>query len=92
MACAAARLAHEVKDMRQGQTTIPKPLRDKYGIKEGDEVIYIDLGDHIVVVPAPKQHLRLLEELKVDVETPVHEMRREARKTAQRLVEEKLER
>lgn len=85
-------MAHEVKVTRQGQTTIPKPLREKYGIKEGDEVIYIDLGDHIAVVPVPKQPLKLLEDLKLDVEDSVHEMRKEARKTAQKLVEENLKR
>lgn len=85
-------MAHEVKVTRQGQTTIPKPLREKYGIKEGDGVIYIDLGDHIAVVPVPKQPLKLLEGLKLDVEDSVHEMRKEARKTAQKLVEENLKR
>ncbi|MEA2089713.1 MAG: AbrB/MazE/SpoVT family DNA-binding domain-containing protein [Thermoproteota archaeon] len=85
-------MAHEVKVTRQGQTTIPKPLREKYGIKEGDGVIYIDLGDHIAVVPVPKQPLKLLEDLKLDVEDSVHEMRKEARKTAQKIVEENLKR
>lgn len=88
----AARLSYETKVTRQGQTTIPKPLRDKYGIQEGDEVIYIDLGDHMAVIPVPKHPLKVLEGLKVDVEESVHEMRKEARETAKRLVEEKLNR
>lgn len=85
-------MAHEVKVTRHGQTTIPKPLRDKYGIKEGDEVLYIDLGDHIVVIPVPKEPLKILQGLKLDVEDSVHEMRKEARETAQRLAQEKLKR
>jgi len=74
---------------RQGQTTIPKTLRAKYGIQEGDEVIYIDLGDHIAVIPVPKHPLKVLERLRVDTEESVNEMRKEARETARRLVEEK---
>ncbi len=84
-----APLTYETKVTRQGQTTIPKPIRDRYGIQEGDEVIYIDLGDHIAVIPVPKHPLKTLETLNVDTEEPVHEMKEEARETAKRLVEEK---
>ncbi len=84
-----APLSYETKVTRQGQTTIPKPIRDRYGIQEGDEVIYIDLGDHIAVIPVPKHPLKTLEALNIDAEEPVHEMREEARMTARRLAEEK---
>ena len=33
----------------KGQTTIPKPLREKYGIEPGDEVVWIEGEDGIVV-------------------------------------------
>lgn len=33
----------------KGQTTIPKPLREKYGLDPGDEVVWIDTGEGIVV-------------------------------------------
>jgi len=82
-------LSYETKVTRQGQTTIPKPIRDRYGIQEGDEVIYIDLGDHIAVIPVPKHPLKALEALNVDTEESVHEMREAARETAKRLMEEK---
>ncbi len=84
-------MAYEVKVTRQGQTTIPKPLREKYLIDEGDRVIYIDLSDHMVVQPVPKHPLEALEGLKVEAEGSVYEMRREALETAQGLVDEKFE-
>ncbi len=84
-------MPYETKVTRQGQTTIPKPLRDKYGIKEGDEVVFIDLGDHMAVMPVPKHPLKVLDGL-VDVKESVHEMREEARETAKRLAEEKRKR
>jgi AbrB family looped-hinge helix DNA binding protein len=46
-------MAYEVKVTGQGQTTIPKPLREKYAIYEGDMITYVDLGDHIAVLPVP---------------------------------------
>lgn len=83
-------MAYEVKVTRQGQTTIPKPLREKYEIEEGDTVLYIDVGDHITVLPIPKDPLKVLEGLKIDEKGSVYEIRKEALRTAQRLVEEKL--
>ncbi len=83
-------MAYEMKVTRQGQTTIPKSIRDKYGIAEGDRLIYVDLGDHLAVLPVPKYPLRVLEGLRLDVKEPVHEMRREALRVAQRLIDEKL--
>jgi len=82
-------LSYETKVTRQGQTTIPKPLRDRYGIHEGDEVTYIDLGDHIAMIPVPKHPLETLKQLEIDITESVHEMRDEARETARRLAEEK---
>ena len=85
-------MAYEVKVTRQGQTTIPKPLREKYMIDEGDRVIYVDLGDHVAMLPVPKHPVRALEELKIGVKKSVHGMRKEALETAQKLVDKKLER
>ena len=83
-------MAYETKVTRQGQTTIPKPLREKYGILEGDGIIYVDLGDHMAVLPVPKEPLKILKNMELDVEETVHSMREEARETAKRLAEEKL--
>ncbi len=81
-------MAYEVKVTRHGQTTIPKPLREKYKIEEGDTILYIDIGGHIAILPVPKEPLKVLEGLQIEA-GPVHEMRKEALETAQRLVEEK---
>ena len=85
-------MAFEVKVTRQFQITIPKALRKKYMIEEGDSVIYVDLGDHIAMLPVSKHPLDELKNLQIDVKESVHEMRREALKTAQRIVDKKFKR
>lgn len=82
-------MSYEVKVTRQCQTTIPLEIRKKYNIDEGDSVIYVDLGDHIAIVPVTKTPLKDLTNLKIDTNQSVSEMREEALKTAQRLVEKK---
>ena len=85
-------MAYEVKVTRQCQTTIPKAIREKYKIDEGDSVIYVDLGDHIAVLPVYKHPLEELKNLQIDVKESVHEMRTEALETAQRIVDKKFKR
>ena len=85
-------MAYEVKVTRQCQTTIPKGIREKYMIDEGDSVIYVDLGDHVAMVPVPKHPIKELAAFKIDEKKSVHEMRLEALETAQRLVDRKLKR
>ncbi|MGA2386934.1 MAG: AbrB/MazE/SpoVT family DNA-binding domain-containing protein [Candidatus Bathyarchaeia archaeon] len=82
-------MAYEVKVTRQCQTTIPSAIRKKYKIDEGDTVIYVDLGDHIAIVPVSKQPLKDLKNLKIDAKESVSEIRKEALQTAQRLVDKK---
>jgi len=86
------KMAYEAKVTRQGQTTIPKPLREKYDIAEGDIILYIDVGDHVAVLPVPKDPLMVLKGLRVEEKGTVYDVRKEALKTAQRLVEEKFKR
>jgi AbrB family looped-hinge helix DNA binding protein len=83
-------MAYEVKVTRQCQTTIPLKIRRKYKIDEGDSVIYVDLGDHIAILPVTKNALKDLKNLKIDAKRSVSEMRKEALQTAQRLVDKKL--
>lgn len=35
----------------RGQVTIPKQLRDQVGIREGDELLFDERGDEIVIHP-----------------------------------------
>ncbi len=79
---------YETKVTRQGQATIPKPIRDKYGIEEGDEITYIDMGDHIEVVPKIKNPLEVLRNIAISEDRTAREVRREALDTASRIVEE----
>ena len=72
------------KVTRQGQTTIPKTIREKYGIEEGDEVTYIDLGDHIVLLPKPRDPLEALKRLCIDEEMTTHEVKELALETAKK--------
>ena len=83
-------MAYEVKVTRQCQTTIPSAIRKKYKIDEGDSIIYVDLGDHIAIIPVSRQPLKDLKNFKIDTEESVAEMRKEALKTAQKLVDKKL--
>ena len=82
-------MAYEVKVTRQCQTTIPLEIRKKYKIDEGDSVIYVDLGEHIAIVPVSRNPLKDLKNLKIDAKQSVSEMRKEALETAQRLVDKK---
>ncbi len=84
-------MTYEVKVTRQGQTTIPKPLRAKYMIDEGDRIMYVDLGDHMAVLPVPKSAVKALQGLRIDVKESVYDMKKEALETAQRVVKKKFE-
>jgi AbrB family looped-hinge helix DNA binding protein len=83
-------MAYEVKVTRQCQTTIPRAIRKKYKIDEGDSIIYVDLGDHIAIVPVSKHPVKDLKDFKIDAKQSVSEMRTEALQTAQRLADRKL--
>lgn len=43
------RMSRSTRITEKGQTTIPKPLREKYDIEPGDEVVWMDTDDGIVV-------------------------------------------
>ena len=70
-------MAYEVKVTRQGQTTIPKELRDRYDIREGDKVLYIDVGGYMVVLPMPKDPLKELQALRIKDKRAIAKIRRE---------------
>lgn len=82
-------MLYDSKVTRQGQTTIPKDIRDKYGIDEGDEVTYIDLGDHIVLLPKPRNPIEALKKLQIEDEASIHEIKQVALDAAKRDVEKR---
>ena len=46
------------KVSKKGWIVIPKETRDRYGIKPGDEVVVLDYGRGITIVPALKDPIR----------------------------------
>ena len=45
---------------KRGQTVIPAPIRKRYGMKEGDRLVWIDDGKTIKVVLVPDDPIRAL--------------------------------
>ena len=85
-------MAYEVKVTRQGQTTIPKELRDRYRIKEGDKLLYIDVGGYMVVLPMSKDPLKELQSLRIRDERSIAEIRKEIYRSALKESEERRKR
>ncbi|RLE81535.1 MAG: AbrB/MazE/SpoVT family DNA-binding domain-containing protein [Thermoprotei archaeon] len=59
----------KVKVSSKGQIVIPKPIREAYGFKEGEEILLIPLKEGVLLKrPKKAKGLRgLLKELDVDV-------------------------
>jgi bifunctional DNA-binding transcriptional regulator/antitoxin component of YhaV-PrlF toxin-antitoxin module len=85
-------MAFEVKVGRRCQTTNPLEIRKRFHIVEGDSVVYVDLGNHVAMVPVPEHPVKELLGLKIDAKESVGDLRKEALQTAQRLVDEKFKR
>ena len=51
---------HKRKVGERGQVTIPKELRDRRGIKGGDEIKFVEVNDEIILKP-PTDEERLAE-------------------------------
>lgn len=51
---------HNVKVGSHGEIIIKKKLREKYGIEPGHEIIELDAGDHIVIIPISSNPLEKL--------------------------------
>lgn len=43
-----------LKISRGLQITIPAEIRERYNLKEGDELVIVDLGEEIIIRPAKK--------------------------------------
>ena len=85
-------MAFEVKVTRQGQTTIPKELRDRYRIKEGEKVLYIDVGGYMVVLPMSKDPLKELRSLSIRDDRFIAEIRKDIYRSALKESEERRKR
>ena len=48
---------------KRGTLTLPKKIRDKYGLDEGDPVTLIDLGEGILISPKPATMPKLAAQL-----------------------------
>ena len=44
-------MEYVVKVHKKGLVVLPSELRRKYGIKQGSEIILIDEGDHVLLLP-----------------------------------------
>ncbi len=72
-------------------TNTPKAIRKKYKIDKGDSVIYVNLGDHVGMLPVTKHPIKDIRSLQIEATESVEEMRAEALETAQRIVDRKLQ-
>ncbi|MCL4506103.1 MAG: AbrB/MazE/SpoVT family DNA-binding domain-containing protein [Chloroflexi bacterium] len=50
----------ETKITKRWQTVVPADIRERYQIKEGDTLVWLDDGQMIRVVPVPADALRAL--------------------------------
>ena len=55
----------ELRVSSRGQMSLPSPARRRWGLEDGGDVAYLDLGEAIVIVPggAKAMRARLLESL-----------------------------
>lgn len=68
---------------RKGQVTIPKPLREEFGLEEGDKIYWEKTGDGIRVRKATRSAGREMlvdetvsDEKREEIEAEIHEKRR----------------
>jgi len=48
----------ELRVSQRGQMSLPAPARHRWGLDDGGEVGYVDLGDAIVLIPGGVEHAR----------------------------------
>ncbi len=65
---------------RKGQVTIPKALRDKLGIEEGDSVFFVQRGDEVVLKVLQGTILDLRGSVPVTAPQDFEQIRRQVKK------------
>jgi len=60
------RLSEEATIGKRGTLVIPKEIRDKSDLKEGQRVLVRIEGERIVIQPMPKEPFKVLEEVIVE--------------------------
>ena len=70
-----------IKIGSHGEIVIKKELREKFGIKPGQEVIELDAGDHIIIIPMSEDPLGELSG-KYNWEEKAAELKKKAEKLA----------
>jgi bifunctional DNA-binding transcriptional regulator/antitoxin component of YhaV-PrlF toxin-antitoxin module len=48
----------QAKVSHRGQTSLPAELRHRWGIEDGGEVSFVDLGDSALILPGGIDHAR----------------------------------
>lgn len=77
-------MSESTRITEKGQTTIPKELREKYDLEPGDEVVWLDTDDGIVVKKRTRTAGR---GLLVPDDTPAEKRREIAEELGRRLRE-----
>ncbi len=62
---------------RRGQIVLPKEVRQKIGVKEGDQIAFIIDGEQVVIKPITKSLLDMRGSVKVKGEQNFEKIRRE---------------
>lgn len=53
---------------KRGTLTLPKKIREKYNLDEGDPVVLIDMGEGVLLSPKPTTIPKLAKELEAIME------------------------
>lgn len=69
----------------KGQVTIPIEIRERFGLKEGEKIVFIERANEVVIRPkvkdALKELIKLREKLPRITEKEIDEMIKESKKS-----------
>ena len=61
----------------RGQITLPRQIRNRLGLQEGDQIVFLERGDEIVLLPLTKTLLDLRGSVPVSGVQDFYEVRRQ---------------